>query len=116
MMRSTSLTQSVFVFIIFILITINANAFITKNIAPPGGPRNVIQERTSTGVMQIGVIQRTAERLSITVVNEDGVVVKRLDTEDIVVTISTAGWEAGEYTVQTIDDNADYQENTITVD
>ncbi|MGH1335969.1 MAG: hypothetical protein ACRBFS_07555 [Aureispira sp.] len=111
MTRSTSLAQSVFFFIALFFVSLNANAYITTNVAPPGGPRNVIQERSA-----IEVIQPTAEHLSITVVDEDGVVVARATTESAVATISTAGWESGEYTVQTIDDDADYQENTITVD
>lgn len=111
MKRSTSIAQSVFFFLALFSATFTANAAVATTIVPPGGPRNVIQERSA-----IEVIQPTAEHLSITVVDEDGVVVASSTTESAVSTISTIGWESGEYTVQTIDDNADYQESTITVD
>ena len=111
MTRSTSLAQSVFFFITLFLVSLNANAYVTTNVTPPGGPRNVIQERSV-----IEVVQPAAEHLSITVIDEDGVVVITTSTETTVATISTAGWESGEYTIQTIDENADYQESTVTVD
>lgn len=111
MKRSTSIAQSIFFFLVLFFATFTATANTTSTIVPPGGPRNVIQENAV-----IEVIQPTAEHLSITVIDEDGIVVCRETTENATAIISTAGWESGDYTVQTIDDNADYQESTITVD
>lgn len=111
MKRSTSLAQTVFFLIVLFAVIFNANAYIVTKVTPSGGPRNIIQLNTA-----IEITQPTAKHLSITVVDEDGLVVKTSSTEDASTTIPTDGWESGEYTVQTIDDNADYQEDIITVD
>lgn len=111
MKRSTSLAQTVFLLIVLFAVIFNANAFIITKDKPLGGPRQIIQQHSA-----IEITQTTAKYLSITVVDEDGIVIETSTTEDATTTISTTNWESGEYTVQTIDDNADYQEDIITVD
>lgn len=111
MKRSTSLAQSVFTLFTLLTITFTANAHIANNGKPYGGPRGLIQERTS-----VELTQPTPNHLEITVVDEDGKVVTTVTTDDAIATISTVGWTKGDYTVQSIDDNSDYQEHTITVD
>lgn len=104
MVRSTSLFQ----LLIIVFLTLQANA----NFEIPsldGGPRAIIQGR------QLVIDQPVAEHLDITVLDEDGNVVATSSTNDVRTTISTSGWDEGDYTVQTINDDADYQEEVVVV-
>ena len=76
-----------------------------------GGPRVVIQAMTT-----IMVEQPTATHLETTIVDSDGNSVIELDTEEISTVISLEGLNKGTYTVETIDDNGDYQEFSIVVE
>jgi hypothetical protein len=111
MKRSTSFAQSFFALITLLTFSIAASATVPTNIEPPGGTRGLIQLRSD-----VEITQPTPEYLEITVVDEDGVVVTTITTYDAKTTFSTDGWDSGEYTVQTIDDDADYQEHMIYVD
>lgn len=113
MTRSTSFAQFVFCLFTFIALTFDVGAYISKGFTAPGGPRGVIQAYTDG---PIEVTQATNEHLDIIVEDEDGNVIVATTTEDAVSTISTAGWDAGEYTVKTIDENAVYQEDVIDVE
>jgi hypothetical protein len=76
-----------------------------------GGPRTVIQAMTD-----ITVQQPTATNLYITIVDTDDNTVLETETQKVSTLISVAGLEKGNYIVETIDDNGDYQEFAITVD
>jgi hypothetical protein len=115
MTRSTSFAQFVFCLFTLVALTFDVGAFISKGFTAPGdgGPRGVIQEYTGG---PIEVTQASDEYLDIIVEDENGNVVTTTTTQDAVSTISTAGWDAGEYTVKTIDNNAIYQEDVIDVE
>ena len=76
-----------------------------------GGPRTVIQAMT-----EVIIEQPTATNLHTKIVNASGNAVIELDTEEASTVISVAGLAEGTYTVETIDDNGDYQEFNITVE
>lgn len=111
MMRFTSVSKLTILLVTLFFIAIQVNA---TNITPPsrdGGPRNIIQ-----GLTEIVVDQPVAEHLDITILDEDGRVVVASSTRNVRTTISIVGWGKGDYTVQTINDDADYQEQVIVID
>lgn len=75
-----------------------------------GGPRTVIQFMTS-----VTVFQPEAVNLNVTVIDSNGAVRCNLTTDEVQTVISTEGWAAGDYTVQTVDDENVYQEFDITI-
>lgn len=111
MKRSTAFTQAIFSLFALLTISFTASANFLTNIEPPGGTRSLIQLHST-----IEITQNTPEHLSITIVDEDGVVVLTTTTDDASAVISTAELESGDYIVQTIDDDGDYQEYEITID
>ncbi|CAA6804938.1 MAG: Unknown protein [uncultured Aureispira sp.] len=76
-----------------------------------GGPRTVIQAMTT-----VIIEQPTSTNLHTKIVNASGNAVIELETEEASTVISVAGLAEGTYTVETIDDNGDYQEFNITVE
>ncbi|MGH1335968.1 MAG: hypothetical protein ACRBFS_07550 [Aureispira sp.] len=76
-----------------------------------GGPRNVIQERTS-----ITVIQLTNDYLEIVVVNKNGEEVHESNITAYKTTISTESWNVGNYTVITTDAYGDRQDFYINIE
>jgi hypothetical protein len=77
-----------------------------------GGPRTIIQNMTDVVVVR----QPTATNLYTTIVNSEGNSVLEMETQDEDTVISVEGLEGGIYTVETIDDNGDYQEFNIIVE
>lgn len=110
MMRSTSVSKLTILLITLFFIAIQVNANITIP-SLDGGPRNIIQ-----GVAEIVVDQPVAEHLDITILDTDGNVILTSSTRDVRTSISTRGWKEGDYIVQTINDDADYQEKIIVID
>ncbi|MFK7796534.1 MAG: hypothetical protein AB8E82_03710 [Aureispira sp.] len=76
-----------------------------------GGPRGVIQERTSIIVEQL-----TNDNLTITINDANGNQVHETVTTALRTVISTDGWNAGNYVVITKDDYGDEQYDYITID
>ena len=76
-----------------------------------GGPRTVIQAMT-----EVIIEQPTSTNLHTKIVNASGNAVIELDTDEASTVISVANLTEGTYTVETIDDNGDYQEFNITVE
>lgn len=76
-----------------------------------GGPRTVIQAMTD-----IVVEQSTTGHLETTIVNSQGTVVIETETDSRSTVISLDGLQQGIYTVETVDDNGDYQEFSIIVE
>lgn len=76
-----------------------------------GGPRNVIQERTS-----IMVTQSTVNYLEIVVVDESDTQVHSSETSAYKTNISTEGWARGSYVVITIDAYGDRQDFYIDIE
>lgn len=76
-----------------------------------GGPRNVIQERTS-----ITVSQSTNDYLEIAVVDASGVNMHFSETTAYKTTISTDEWGTGNYVVITIDAYGDRQDFYIDIE
>ncbi|BDS09766.1 hypothetical protein [Aureispira anguillae] len=104
--------------------TVNATAsnnIIDKNISDhviesmsadaKGGPRDVVQTMTD-----VTVLQTETNHLHVTVIKTGGEVMYELTSENLETTISTNGWESGDYIVETVDDLDIYQEFSITVD
>ena len=111
MTRSTSITKMTALLTALLFLTIQVKA----SVMPPsldGGPRAVIIRAATS----LEVRQSVPEHLDITIEDEHGNIVAVSSTEDLQTTISTNGWADGEYTVKTIDDNADYQEITIVIE
>ena len=76
-----------------------------------GGPRTVIQAMTD-----VVVYQPTSTNLYTTIVNSEGNSVIETETREANTVISLEGLPSGNYTLETIDDNGDYQEFSITVE
>jgi hypothetical protein len=76
-----------------------------------GGPRTIIQNMTD-----VTVFQPTDTNLYIRVVNSEGTSVIEVETHNENTVISTEELEGGAYTIETIDDNGDYQEFNIIVE
>ena len=76
-----------------------------------GGPRTVIQAMTD-----VTVYQPTSGNLYIKIVNSEGSPVIETETGEVSIVISLEGLDSGVYTLETIDDNEDYQEFTIIVE
>lgn len=76
-----------------------------------GGPRGVIQAKTSIIVEQL-----TNDNLTITINDANGNQVHESVTTALRTVISTDGWNAGNYVVITKDDYGDEQYDYITID
>lgn len=76
-----------------------------------GGPRNVIQQRSS-----ITVTQPTNDYLEIVVVNQTGNTVYETTTTAHETVISTESWNQGNYTVITTDAYGDRQDFYVTIE
>jgi len=76
-----------------------------------GGPRDVVQTK-----VDVTIIQPTASNLNITIVDANGVTVIVETTRTEETTISTIDLEDGDYIIETIDDDGDYQEFAIKID
>ena len=76
-----------------------------------GGPRTVIQAMTD-----ISVNQETGTKLYTTILNSDGAAVIEAESEEVSTVISVEGLESGTYTVETVDEDGDYQAFSITVE
>ena len=98
-------------FFIAALLTITFSLTTTVSIAADGGPRTVIQAMTD-----VIVEQPTASHLETTIINSQGATVIEAETETASRVISLEGLESGTYTVETVDDNGDYQVFSITVE
>ena len=93
------------------LLTITFSLTTTLGLAADGGPRTVIQAMTD-----VIVEQPTASHLETTIVDSQGTRVIEVETESASTVISLEGLEQGTYTVETVDDNGDYQTFSITVE
>ena len=87
--------------------SLNINAATTAD----GGPRTVIQAMTT-----VIVEQSTPTNLQTRILNEDGNAVIEVETEATRTLISVEDLPKGNYTVETVDDNGDYQAFSITVE
>lgn len=114
MTRSTSILALTVILSILLTSAFQATANII-DFTLPGGPRTVVQGVTQ-GTPSLEVSQPDREPLEVTVVDENGNVIARTVSNSGRVTICTAGWAEGEYIVQSTDADADYQEETITID
>lgn len=76
-----------------------------------GGPRGLIQERTS-----INITQPDSEFLEIVVNDQSGNIVHESTTTDRMTMISTESWSEGEYNVITIDLYGDRQDFQVIID
>ena len=76
-----------------------------------GGPRTVIQAMTD-----ISVNQESGTKLYTTILNSDGAAVIEAESEEVSTVISVEGLESGTYTVETVDEDGDYQAFSITVE
>lgn len=75
-----------------------------------GGPRTVIQFMTS-----VTIIQPVGTDLYLTVVKPNGEILLEHTSKELQTEISTKGWAAGEYTIETTDDQNVYQEFVIQI-
>lgn len=78
------------------------------NLDTDGGPRDVVQT-----AIDITIHQPTASDLLITILDSNGEVLMVVITDDLQTVISTENWEAGSYTIETTDLEADYQSFSI---
>ena len=87
--------------------SLNINAATTAD----GGPRTVIQAMTT-----VIVEQSTPTNLQTTIINDEGNAVIEVETEATSTLISVEDLPRGNYTVETVDDNGDYQDFSITIE
>lgn len=81
------------------------------NMKVEGGPRDVVQLMTD-----VTIFQPETTNLQLNVVNSKGEVLLQMNSNKLKTVISTKGWDAGEYVIETIDDEDIYQEFVITVE
>ena len=93
-----------FKFFIAVLIALTFSLTANGGMDVDGGPRTVIQAKIA-----IIVEQPTPTNLNIEIVDSAGNTVIELETEELSTVISTEELDEGNYTVKTIDDDADYQ-------
>ena len=87
--------------------SLNINAAATAD----GGPRTVIQAMTT-----VIVEQSTPTNLQTRIINDEGTAVLEVETEETSTLISVEDLPKGAYTVETVDENGDYQNFSITVE
>lgn len=75
-----------------------------------GGPRDIIQFMTS-----VTIVQPQSETLDI-VIKLNGAVVHATTTTQLQTNISTSGWSPGDYIVETVSLDNDYQELYFTIE
>lgn len=75
-----------------------------------GGPRDVVQNMAS-----VTILQPQTDMLYITVVKANGDFQCKATSDDLSIVISTEGWDAGDYVIETMDDSNVYQEFYITI-
>jgi hypothetical protein len=98
-------------FLIATLLTLTFSLNINAATTADGGPRTVIQAMTT-----VIVEQSTPTNLQTTIINDEGNAVIEVETEATSTLISVEDLPKGNYTVETVDDNGDYQAFSITVE
>jgi hypothetical protein len=104
----TILTFSLNATAITVIVTNDASVEVKEVL---GGPRTVIQ-----AMADVIIEQPTATYLETTIVDSQGNSVLETETETVSTVISLEGLVQGTYTVETVDDNGDYQEFNIIVE